>query len=331
MIVRPTLTLICLFASLVARGDSLDVYANLTGKTVLMSSALPIPAGGMVSDLVTEKTNAIARMEGEFSKQGIAVLQDGPHFVVLFPERQRAFLTNGLPLRGPALAARKPQETLPAGTVNINADPGQVLALYSDISQRTILRPFALPPSRVRLKITCPVSREEAAYAMATVLALNGIAVVEDGEKFVQVVPMPQRSLVTARSPRSEPAARLLDPRQVPSTGNYDVPRPVSKMERDLERYRKALYEFLHYKSPPDRSAQRLLELYASLDGKTAEPSNQFDGMPVWFHIETPLSKDELMYAIETTFALNWFGIAQVDDQRIRLERLTKRGSRIEK
>ena len=82
----------------------------------------------------------------------------------------------------------------------------------------------------------------------------------------------------------------------------------------------------MHYKTPPDRSAQRLLGLYASMAGKTAEMSTNFDGMPIWFHIDTPLSKSELMYAIETTFDLNWLRIVPVDDQRIRLGRITERG-----
>ncbi len=69
-----------------------------------------------------------------------------------------------------------------------------------------------------------------------------------------------------------------------------------------------------------------MLEFYASLAGKTPEQSDKFDGMPIWFHVETPLTKSELMYAIETTFNLNWLGIVQVDDTRISLARIKERG-----
>lgn len=321
MISKQLLALFCFFAAISSRADLLDLYANLTGKTVLMSSALRLAPDNALSDVPSDKSTAIAKIENELSEQGIAVLQDGPHFVIVFPERQRNFLTNA-PLRGAALAAQTSPETMRAGAVNfINTELGQVLAIYSDISRRTILRPFVLPAPTVRLKSTCPLSRAEVVYALATVFALNGIAVVEDGEKFAQVVATAQRSLVTLRAPRPEPTAKLLDPNQVMATGNFDLPHPVSQMERDLERWRKALYEFLHYQGAPDRSAQRLLALYASLAGKTAELSNAFDGIPIWFHVNTPISKSELMYAIETTFHLNRLALVEADDQRVRLER----------
>jgi len=66
--------------------------------------------------------------------------------------------------------------------------------------------------------------------------------------------------------------------------------------------------------------------VYASLAGKTSVPSKEFDGTPIWFHIDTPLSKSELMYAVETTFELNWLRIVEVDEQHIRLGRISERG-----
>src|SRR5262249_46747848 len=161
---------------------------------------------------------------------------------ILFREKQRASLTNVLSLRGTELAATKSQDTTQAGTMNLmNVDAAEVLRLYAEMSGRTILRPLSLPPILVRLKTTRPLSREEMAYAIETVFALNGIAVVEDGERFAQVVPMVQCSMVVARAPKPEPGATLLDPNQMPST-----PRPGSQKQRDLDR--------------PDRPAQRLLE-----------------------------------------------------------------------
>src|SRR5205085_3094977 len=88
-----------------------------------------------------------------------------------------------------------------------NVDSGIVLSIYAAYAKRTILRPFVPPPALVRLKTACPVSREEALYAMTTVLALNGVALVEDGEKFVQAVVMPQRSMVTTHAPKADPTA----------------------------------------------------------------------------------------------------------------------------
>ncbi len=153
MITRPTLALIYLFTPLLAGADTLDLYAELTGKTVLMASALPMPVETTVADLPTERAAAIDRLEGEFAKQGIAVLEDGPHFVILFREKQRASLTNVLSLRGAELAVTKSQDTTQAGTIKlVNMDPGTVLSIYAAISQRTILRPMVFPATLVRLK-----------------------------------------------------------------------------------------------------------------------------------------------------------------------------------
>src|SRR5436190_8305931 len=103
MIAKRTLTLLCLLAPLLAAAgppDALDVYASLIEKTLLMPLQLPFLSDPIISDLPTEKTNAIARIESEFAKQGIAVIHDGPHFVILLLEKQRPSLTNDLSLLG---------------------------------------------------------------------------------------------------------------------------------------------------------------------------------------------------------------------------------------
>ena len=319
MIAKPALTLLCFLAPLLAGADPLDVYGNLTEKTVLMSSALPRLSDALIADLPTEKTNAIARIENDLAKQGIAVVQDGPHFVRVFPEDMRELMTN-VSLRGAELASLKSRPTMLAGSINFSGAPLDiVLRIYAAYSRRTILRPAMLPHIDVRLQNTCPLTREELAYAMETVLALNGIAVVLDGERFAQVVTMPERAQLKVRAPKPESDAKLLDPNKVPSTGYSDPTRPITDLERNLQRLQKALYDFIHYKSPPDRSAERLLKFYASLADKTAQSSKEFDGLPIWFHTESPLSKSELLYAIETTFTLNQLAIINVDDQKIRL------------
>ena len=323
MTAKPTLTLICLLAPLLAGAGQLDAYGVLIRKTVLMPSGLPDLSGAIPSDLPTEKTNAIAFIEGELSKRGLAVVQDGPHFVIVVRESQRSFLTNVTLYRaGPATS--EPLTTGPAVSIIdfTMADLGQCLSIYAAISHRTLLRPMTLPCPTVNLKNTCPLTIDETAYAIATVLALNGIAVVEDGERFAQVVPMAERAHVKTRAPKREPGAKLFDPKKLPSTGFTDFPRPLTEMERieqEYQRLRNEFYHYIHYKSPPERPAKRLLEFYASLAGKTAEASRNFDVLPIWFHIETPVSKAELLYAIETTFALNNLAIIHLDDQRIRL------------
>lgn len=322
MTTRPALTLLCLLAPLLAGADTLDVYGNLIGKTVLMPSALPVLADSMISDLPDDKTKAIARIENALSEKGLEVLQDGPHFVRVFRREARGFLTNA-PLRGAELAAPPGQAATPTGNFSITgADLPQVLAIYAQLRQRTILRPAVLPGPPVRLQSQGALTREEGAYAVATVLALNGVCVLDDGAKFVQVVPWYQKPYVRTRAPQPEPGAKLFDPEKVPSMGLPNSSGPLTeteRIERELERLRKAFYDLMHLPDPRKHPAKRLLEFYAGLSGKRAVPSKNVDGTHVWFHVETPLAKGELLYAIETTFALNSLAIIPVDDHRIRL------------
>ena len=109
MTIRPALTLLCLFAPLVAGADTLDEYGNLTGKTVLMPSGLPSLPDAIIADLPAEKTNAIARIESAVAERGLEVVQDGPHFVRVFRREARDSLTHA-PLRGAELAASKGEE-----------------------------------------------------------------------------------------------------------------------------------------------------------------------------------------------------------------------------
>jgi hypothetical protein len=321
------LTFLCLLAPLVAGADPLDVYGSLTGKTVLMPSGLPRLPDAVIADPPSDKTNAIARIERALSEQGLEVVQDGPHFVRVFRKEARASLTNA-PLRGAELAGAKGQESLPPGGINFTqADLNQVLSIYSMLSQRTILRPVTLPAPTVSLKTQCALTKEEALYAFETVLALNGICVVHDGTKFVQVVPMAERAQVETRAPKPEPGAKLFDPKKVPSVGLFQYPGRLTETERieqEFERLRKAFYEFMHLPDPQKRPARRLLGLYADLAGKTAVPSPKFDGTGIWFHVATPLSKSELLYAIETTFALHNLAIIPMDDRRIRLGHISE-------
>jgi len=162
------------------------------------------------------------------------------------------------------------------------------------------------------------LTREELVYALETVLALNGLGTVDDGQAFVQIVPIQLRSQVNPHAPGAEPGTKLFDPKKVPSMG-YSQPRPQTKLERDLERWRKAFFEFMRLNETRNSSAQHLLELYADLTDKKAEPSKNYETSPIWFHVTTPLTKSELLYAIETTFALNNLEITGVEENRVRL------------
>jgi hypothetical protein len=392
------IALLGFLARIVAAEDALDVYGKLINKTVLTPSTLPRMSASFIEELPADQGSAIKKIEGALAEQGVEAVQDGPHFVRVFRKEARDSLTNA-PLRGAELAASKGPEAAAPGTVYFSgADLSQVLEFYGALSQRTILRPAALPAPTIRLKTRNRLTPQETTYAIATTLALNGICLVDDGAKFIQVVPILQRPAVTtgapkpepgaellpagaidfamlgldlalnkygsmahrtilrpaslpmplvelksrgpltrgeafyamakvfelngvgivddgtsfvqavplalrasnkARAPRPEPEARLLDPERVLSLGFSPDPGPPKKLERN--------------------AAQRLLGYYAELEAKAAVPEPRLEDASIWFHVTTPLSKSEMIYAIETTFALSGLAIIPVDDHSVRL------------
>jgi hypothetical protein len=328
MTARPILTFLCLLVPLVAGGDPLDEYGRLIAKTILRPTALPHLPDSITADLPADKTNAIARIERAFSEQGLAILPDGPHFVRIIPKADRDSLTNA-PLRGAELAPSKASAMPERGTsvepgmIDFRqADLSQVLEIHAALTQRTVLRSITLPSPPICLATSCLLNKDELVYALKTVLALNGICVVDDGSKFVQVVPIAMRDAVTTGAANPEPGAKLFDPKKVPDLGFSEthVPQtPGERIEQEFERLRKAFDDFMHMPDPNRNPARRLLGLYAVLAGKTVEPSKNFDARPIWFHVQTPLTKSELLYAIDKTFELNGLAIIPVDEHRIRL------------
>ena len=65
----------------------------------------------------------------------------------------------------------------------------QVLDLMQRWTGKSILRPAALPASVYTLSLPASITRDEALLALETLLNLNGIAVIQQGDKFLKVVP----------------------------------------------------------------------------------------------------------------------------------------------
>jgi len=91
----------------------------------------------------------------------------------------------------PAQGAGK--EVMAAGMINFqNADLFQVLAIYQELSCRTVIRPSTLPAPTISVRSQTPMSRVEVLQLLDTVLAQNGITMVLSGETVVKAVPQGQ-------------------------------------------------------------------------------------------------------------------------------------------
>ena len=93
----------------------------------------------------------------------------------------------------PAATNALTEETIAPGMIDFRqADLNQVLDIYSSLVNRTILRPATLPAPTVTLKTQTLLTKKEAVQALDAVLALNGITMVNVGDKFVKALPEAQ-------------------------------------------------------------------------------------------------------------------------------------------
>jgi len=84
-------------------------------------------------------------------------------------------------------------QMIPAGTIDFQGvDLNQVLHVYAELVNRTILRPSGLSCPPIVLESQTALTKAEAIEALQAVLALNNISVINIGDKFVKVVPTDQ-------------------------------------------------------------------------------------------------------------------------------------------
>lgn len=94
--------------------------------------------------------------------------------------------------RGPAPAGRRPlsPDDMIGRITLVDEQPTQLVALLEKITGRIALRSDALPAVKINFSSTRDLTRRDAETALESLLALNGIAVMPEGESFLKVVPM---------------------------------------------------------------------------------------------------------------------------------------------
>ncbi len=96
-----------------------------------------------------------------------------------------------------------------------NMPLGQVLEVYADLVNRTILRSSQLPITQfINLKTRGEITRAEAVTALEAVMAMNGITIIPVGEKFIKVVPGAEAGTQGAEFSRADAA-------DLPIAGRY--------------------------------------------------------------------------------------------------------------
>jgi general secretion pathway protein D len=94
----------------------------------------------------------------------------------------------------PIPAKASGEQTIPPGYINWTAADiaSQVLPIYADLVGRSILRPANLPATPIEFKNQTELTKHELIQAIDALLALNGVEMINVGDKFVKAVPLPQ-------------------------------------------------------------------------------------------------------------------------------------------
>jgi general secretion pathway protein D len=103
--------------------------------------------------------------------------------------------TNAILPSDNSLATLGPDDLLPDSFVTrFQGMPlDQFLSVYAQVADRVVLRPYALPNTPITLDASQKrLTKSEAMHAMDTVLELNGITMINVGDKFVTAVPSQQ-------------------------------------------------------------------------------------------------------------------------------------------
>ncbi len=293
--------------------EALHLYARLTGRTVLRPGFLPRLPESIAPRVSADTNSAIDFIESVFATNQIEILRVGQLFAWVLPEgwKETPLAAQLARIKPPTVresAATADEQSLAAllqpGDIDLQDMPLEQLVqvIYPELRNRTVLRPSELARVGVRFWTQSSMTKEEAIYALNVMLAMNGVAVIDDGDKFVQIVPLPRAAKVVAKAPLPEEGAELMSPDKVP----VFMPGYIEEPARPLT---------------APANADGLVAFYAGLTGRKPAPSEPFGRLPIFLKVQTPLTKAELLYAIETTLALNNLAIVPGDGDSIRAGR----------
>ena len=188
----------------------LDFYAQLTGRTILRPTMLPV---GLINAQGhnLDRGEAVRMLEQTFTNSHLQVVPQGEKFIVV--------LSANLPL--PAAALWKARKTAGAekqrqvstsvkmGAINfIHVPSSQALSFYGKLAERKVEQAPNLPSIPITLKTATSLSLAEVLYAFETVLLLNGIQIVAVDDQTVKAMPLtpPVNKPAPSAKPKTSPS-----------------------------------------------------------------------------------------------------------------------------
>ncbi len=260
------------------------VYQLLAGRSLIRPSALPafrLDVGCKDAAGTEDLRKAIERA---LAPKGIMFRLDGEKFVLAGSERdlgrvtpQVGELAAQLGRQRAAAAPGTAEQVLGLGTINFpGTDVNQVLTIYQELANRTLLRPATLPAPIISFQNRTPLTLVEALYAFQALLAMNGVSVQPVGEQFLFVFPTLGKAKLDALLAR-KPAARSPARNEKHAAGTIDLQRA---------------------------GLTEVAALYGQLCGQPVEVE---PGLPEWRFVlrsQTTLTTEELLQALD--LVLGW-------------------------
>jgi hypothetical protein len=275
----------------------LDLYQEFAGRTVLRSPLL-------ASSRLTVKTGpvpvdqAVKVLDQSLADSGVIIAPHGAKFVIAVPARDAPML-DALPAPPETIAASG--NIIRPGMIKFTeADLWPVLAIYQDLTARTILHPTPLPAFRITVTSQTELTRAEAIHTLDVLFALGGLSTLREGDKFVFAVPardVPRLSAISTLHPPERPQA-------APSAGRADAAEHVMPADN------------LKFQEAPVSAA---LQVYADLAGRKALPlDTDFPNVKLSLRAQTPLTRSEALYALQAVATLNHVHFAFIGDKDVK-------------
>ena len=187
------------------------------------------------------------------------------------------------------------------GLIFLNTDWRDVLNFYSRFSNRTLLHAATLPGFKLTLKAVAR-DRQEAAAILEQALLAKGISSIPDGDKFLALLRTSDADNFKPRSSELTNVVPVLSKSQLPVSANQSG-----------EAILPGMINFLSVE-PKD-----VAMIYAELVGRKFDRSQMPPCPSITFRTQTPMRKEEALYALDTIFAFGGVKMENVGDDMMRL------------
>jgi len=175
-------------------GSVLHLYSRCTGCSLLQHPALPRQMKFSLASQAGTLTEARRAIEAAFAEKLITTIPDGERFIIVAPQSEVPQIKPNAPKSASAAHPKNSSanELIPASMIDLRgADDVQTATLYSELLGKKLDRAAPLlssgPPGTYFNTIT-PVSKEEATYAIGTLLSWRNIKLEPAGEGLVKAV-----------------------------------------------------------------------------------------------------------------------------------------------